>query len=255
MAAIVAFERADPGEFLLRIEDLDQSRARPHWEAQIYDDLTWLGLGWQTPVIRQSKRLNIYAQAIDTLTQIGLTYHCSCTRADIRAALNAPQEGAPILGPDGLIYPGTCRGKTSGDTIRLDMARALDHLKGRTLSFEESGTQAGHYTATEDWLLTHCGDVILSRKDMGAAYHLAVVIDDAAQGITEVTRGEDLFEATYIHVLLQALLDLPTPLYHHHALVRDEAGKRLAKRDDARAIATYRTEGASPADIRKMIGF
>ncbi|MDV7269910.1 tRNA glutamyl-Q(34) synthetase GluQRS [Thioclava sp. A2] len=255
MAAIVAFERADPGEFLLRIEDLDQSRARPHWEAQIYDDLAWLGLGWQTPVIRQSERLNIYAQAIDKLSELGLTYHCSCTRADIRAALAAPQEGAPILGPDGLVYPGTCRGKTSGDTIRLDMARALDHLKGRTLSFEESGTQAGYYTATEDWLLTHCGDVVLSRKDMGAAYHLAVVIDDAAQGITEVTRGEDLFEATFIHVLVQALLELPTPQYHHHRLVRDEAGKRLAKRDDARAIATYRAEGASPADIRKMIGF
>lgn len=254
LAAIVAAERADPGEFLLRIEDLDQSRARPQWEAQIYDDLHWLGLHWQSPVMRQSARLDIYAQAIDKLSQLGLTYHCSCTRADIRAALSAPQEGEAVFGPDGMVYPGTCRGQTRGDTIRLNIARALDYLKGRGLSFDDSGMQSGHHIADEDWLLTHCGDVILSRKDMGAAYHLAVVVDDAAQGITEVTRGEDLFEATFIHVLLQALLDLPTPLYHHHRLIRDDQGKRLAKRDDARAIATYRAEGASPQDIRKMIG-
>jgi glutamyl-Q tRNA(Asp) synthetase len=134
------------------------------------------------------------------------------------------------------------------------MARALAHLRGRHLGFDDSGTRPGHHVLHEEWLITHCGDVVLSRKDIGAAYHLAVVVDDAAQGITEVTRGEDLFEATFIHVLLQALLGLPTPAYHHHRLIRDEAGKRLAKRDDARAIATYRAEGATPAEIRAKIG-
>ncbi|PCD76758.1 tRNA glutamyl-Q(34) synthetase GluQRS [Pseudothioclava arenosa] len=254
LAAIIAAERADPGEFLLRIEDLDQSRARPQWEAQIFDDLHWLGLDWPTPVLRQSERMSLYQQALDKLYDLGVTYRCSCSRADIRAALDAPQEGAPILGPDGLVYPGTCRGKQDGDTIRLDMARALDLLGPNLPGFDESGTQPGHYQANQDWLLTHCGDVVLARRDMGAAYHLAVVVDDAAQGITEVTRGEDLFEATYIHVILQALLGLPTPAYHHHRLIRDAAGKRLAKRDDARAIATYRAQGATPAEIRAKIG-
>lgn len=254
LAAITAHDRADPGQFLLRIEDLDRSRARPQWEAQIFDDLHWLGLDWPHPVLRQSERMSFYQQAIDKLENLSLTYRCSCSRADIRAALEAPQEGSPLLGPDGLVYPGTCRSRQTGDTLRLDMARALAHLRGRHLGFDDSGTHPGHHVLHEEWLITHCGDVVLSRKDIGAAYHLAVVVDDAAQGITEVTRGEDLFEATFIHVLLQALLGLPTPAYHHHRLIRDEAGKRLAKRDDARAIATYRAEGATPAEIRAKIG-
>lgn len=253
LAALIAAERADPGEFLLRIEDLDQSRARPHWEAQIHDDLHWLGLTWPEPVLRQSDRMSFYQQAIDKLKNLGVTYRCKCSRADIRAALEAPQEGSPILGPDGLVYPGTCRGGDEGDTIRLDIARAITILPERP-SFEDSGTCAGNHALDKEWLLTHCGDVVLARQNIGAAYHLAVVVDDAAQGITEVTRGEDLFEATFIHVLLQALLGLPTPAYHHHRLIRDESGKRLAKRDDARAIATYRAQGATPEDIRALIG-
>ncbi|SIS73086.1 tRNA glutamyl-Q(34) synthetase GluQRS [Phaeovulum vinaykumarii] len=257
-AALVAQGRADPGEFLIRIEDLDRARCRPEHEAAIFRDLAWLGLDWAPQVWRQSERAAVYRAALVRLAARGLTYPCRCTRGDIRAALSAPQEGAPVAGPDGLVYPGTCRGRpmaeaAPGDAIRLDMRRALAALP-RLPSFTETGAlHAGCHRPDPDWLVAGCGDVILWRRDMGAAYHLAVVVDDAAQGITEVTRGADLFEATFLHVLLQALLDLPVPAYHHHALIRDDAGKRLAKRDDARALATLRAEGASPADIRAMI--
>jgi glutamyl-Q tRNA(Asp) synthetase len=253
-AALIAQNRADKGEFIVRIEDLDQSRARPEWEAQIFDDLAWLGLTWQEPVMRQSQRAEAYQAALKALADQGLTYQCACTRADIRAALSAPQEGAPILGPDGLVYPGTCRDKHLRDapTIRLNLRAALATCAASP-QFTETGLRAGPHQADQDWLLTHCGDVILSRKDMGAAYHLAVVVDDAAQGITEVTRGDDLFEATFIHVLLQSLLGLHTPTYHHHALIRDPQGKRLAKRDDARAIRSYREAGLTPAEVKALI--
>lgn len=255
-AAIVAQSRAAPGEFLLRIEDIDRGRCRPEWEAAIYDDLSWLGLAWQTPVWHQSDRLPAYKAAINQLIALGLCYPCRCRRADIRAALSAPQEG----GPDGQCYPGTCRARLMHeagphDAIRLNMARALEQI-GAPLSFTETGSaHAGVHKLSEEWLLTSCGDVILSRRDMGTSYHLAVVVDDAAQGITEVTRGEDLFDATHIHRVLQTLLALPAPQYHHHRLIRDDGGRRLAKRDDARALARYRAEGATPADIRHLLGF
>ncbi|MDP2740900.1 MAG: tRNA glutamyl-Q(34) synthetase GluQRS [Pseudorhodobacter sp.] len=258
-AALVAHARADPGQFLLRIEDIDQSRCRPHFEAAIYADLAWLGLGWQRPVMRQSARHDAYQTALNTLIAHGLCYPCGCSRSDIRAALSAPQEGAS--GPDGVLYPGTCRHRpiaeaTAQDAIRLNMARALEYLGGvAALSFTETGaSHAGAHPLDEQWLLTTCGDLVLSRREMGTSYHLAVVVDDAEQGITEVTRGEDLFDATHIHRLLQALLRLPTPDYHHHKLIRDGNGKRLAKRDGARALATLRAEGATPADIRVMLG-
>lgn len=263
---------SEGGEFLLRIEDIDQSRARAHWEDQIYDDLEWLGLQWPEPVLRQSDRLPVYEQALDALWEQGLLYPCSCNRKDIAAAASAPQEGAPMLGPDGVIYPGTCRtrfqSKDSGQqprpqnqALRLDIARAVrqvfdqTHLTG---GFQELGSgpdgETGRVTFTPEELKTTVGDVVLSRRDMGTSYHLSVVLDDADQGITHVVRGQDLFEATRIHVLLQALLSLPTPKYHHHDLIRDSAGKRLAKRDDARAIAKFRAEGASTQDIRAMVG-
>jgi len=258
-AAIIAFERADPGQFVLRIEDLDQARCKPAFEAGIFDDLAWLGLRWQEPVWRQSARKSAYDAAISDLAARGLCYPCRCSRADIKAALSAPQEGA--RGPDGPPYPGTCRHRnmaeaTPQDTVRLNMAAAIAHVGAvEGLRFEETGRRHfATHSVSEDFLLSICSDIALSRKDMGAAYHLAVVIDDAAQGITEVTRGEDLFAATQIHRLLQALLGLPTPKYHHHALVRDEAGKRLAKRDDARSLAHYRAAGATPGDIRRMLG-
>jgi glutamyl-Q tRNA(Asp) synthetase len=257
-AAILAHDmaRAAGGAFLLRIEDIDQSRARPEWEKQIYDDLAWLGLTWDGPVMRQSERMPAYRAALDRLAAQGLTYACTCTRRDIDAALAAPQEGAVVTGPDGPLYPGTCRRArhpAKGAALRLDISRAVA-LTGATRFTETGPAHAGTIETAPEAYLRQIGDIVLARRDMGTSYHLSVVIDDAAQGITHVTRGEDLFEATKIHVLLQRLLALPTPLYHHHRLIRDEIGKRLAKRDDARAIAGYRSDGATPADIRRMVG-
>jgi glutamyl-Q tRNA(Asp) synthetase len=207
-------------------------------------------------VLRQSDRLPVYAAALDTLAARGLTYACTCTRGDIRAALSAPQEGAPLIGPDGPVYPGTCRhaGHDRREAaIRLDMARAMAAVG--PLEFTETGpAHSCHHRIDAAQMIAGVGDIVLARRDMGTSYHLSVVLDDAAQGVTHVTRGEDLFEATAIHVLLQRLLDLPTPVYHHHRLIRDAAGKRLAKRDDARALSKYRAEGATPQDIRALIG-
>lgn len=256
--------RAAQGRFLLRIEDIDTTRSRPEWERQIYDDLTWLGITWDAPPMRQSDRADTYRDTLQILWSRGLLYPCTCTRRDIAAAVSAPQEGTePPQGPDGLIYPGTCRHRFARDSstppdgtaLRLDMQAALDSIAKRPLAFTETGPEgttpclvpAGNLTST-------VGDIILSRKDFLGSYHLSVVVDDAAQEITHVIRGEDLFEATRIHVLLQALLDLPTPTYLHHRLVRDDEGRRLAKRDDARAIALSRSEGLSPQDIRLRVG-
>lgn len=256
-SALLAYDMAKQagGECLLRIEDIDQSRARPAWEAQIYDDLAWLGLRWPTPVMRQSDRMATYKDALAQLGAKGLLYRCTCNRRDIEVAINAPQEGVPpAYGPDGLIYPGTCREAAHSNddaALRLDMAKACRLLAPK---FPLSFTDNGQHASTAAYLIEHVGDIVLARRDMGTSYHLSVVLDDAAQGITDVVRGQDLFEATKIHVLLQTLLDLPTPTYHHHALIRDAAGKRLAKRDDARAIAKYRDEGITPNEIRKMVG-
>lgn len=250
--------RAESGTFLLRIEDIDRSRARPEWEAQIFDDLHWLGLSWPEPVMRQSDRIGRYAQAVERLTELGLTYPCRCRRGDIEAAAGAPQEGVPQFGPDGRIYPGTCRARGMAeagddDAIRLNMEKATSALPA--LSFTETGPEHdGRHALNRDHLIEAVGDIVLVRRQMGSSYHLSVVVDDADQGITHVVRGLDLYEATQIHVLLQHLLGLPTPVYHHHRLIRDDQGKRLAKRDDARAIATYRAEGATPEDVRRMVG-
>ncbi len=206
--------------------------------------------------MRQSDRLPVYRAALDRLAAMGLTYTCTCTRRDIREAAAAPQEGAPLQGPDGFVYPGTCKHADrapDGAAIRLHMDRALD-LAGPIL-FEETGHGAPETVGTDAVHMLHgVGDVVLARRDMGTSYHLAVALDDAAQGITHVTRGRDLAGATPIHVLLQRLLGLPTPVYHHHRLIRDETGRRLAKRDAARAIRTYRDEGATPADLRRLTG-
>lgn len=253
--------QAHDGQFFLRIDDIDQSRSKPEWETQIYDDLGWLGVHWPEPVLRQSERLPRYRDALQSLWDRGLLYPCNCSRADIRAAASAPQEGAPLHGPDGVIYPGTCRpeipmaGPMPDAPLRLDLIRALNTLDA-PLSFMETGSGPNDETGQiiPQNMVEMVGDVTLARPGMGASYHLSIVCDDAEQEITHVIRGQDLFEATQIHVLLQRLLGFPTPTYHHHALIRDENGKRLAKRDDARAIAKYRAEGATPADIRMMIG-
>lgn len=277
---------AEGGDFFLRIDDLDQSRCRPHWEAQLKDDLSWLGLWWPEPCRRESEHAAAYDAALDALWVRGLLYPCTCTRRDIKEAASAPQEGTPRTGPDGIIYPGTCRDseafweqRTFPDafprpkdvTLRLNMSLAVmadavfDHRIETSdagwrqiAGFTETGfgpnQETGRVEFTPDEMIDTVGDIVLSRKDAGAAYHLAVVVDDAEQGITNVIRGMDLFEATKIHVLLQRLLQLPTPIYHHHDLIRDDAGKRLAKRDDSKAIAKYRDEGASPQDIRRLVG-
>jgi glutamyl-Q tRNA(Asp) synthetase len=229
--------RGAGGRFILRIEDIDTTRCRPAFEAAIFEDLAWLGLDWDGPVLRQSERLPLYAEALARLRGLGVVYPCFCTRADIAAAGGAPQ------GPEGPLYPGTCRGlgaaaiaaQAGTPAWRLDVAKA-SALAG-PLPWEDA--TAGVMTARPERL----GDIVLARRDIGAAYHLAVVVDDAAQGITDVVRGVDLFEATHVQRLLQALLGLPTPRYHHHALVTGADGKRLAKRDGGSTIAAARAAG------------
>jgi glutamyl-Q tRNA(Asp) synthetase len=257
---------ASGGRFLLRIEDIDRSRARPEWEVQIYDDLKWLDLEWETPVMRQSDRLAAYANAIKNLWHQGLLYPCNCNRRDITAATAAPQEGDRLYGPDGIIYPGTCRSNhtrvapfPNDQVLRLDMSKALDSIGDDTpMTFRETGAGAhdetGENHCNREKIISGIGDIVIARRDIGTSYHLSVVLDDAAQGITHVIRGEDLFEATKIHVVLQKLLNLPTPIYHHHRLIRDEHGKRLAKRDDARALRKYHAEGVKLDDIRHLVG-
>lgn len=239
--------RAEDGQFLLRIEDTDSTRCRANWEQEIYDDLSWLGIAWDAPPRRQSDHYADYWAALDRLAPC--LYPCSCTRRQIAEAGGQP-------GADGLVYPGTCRDRPlsdakPGDAIRLDIARAL-----ATVSLPPF-TEEGHapQRPSPDFLRDQIGDPVLRRKDSGdPAYHLAVVVDDALQGITHVIRGADLINATPLHVLLQSLLGLPTPIYHHHRLIKDDSGKRLAKINASKAIATYRAEGANPADIRRMVG-
>lgn len=248
--------RAADGRFLLRMEDTDLQRSKPEWDRQIIDDLSWLGLTWDGPVLRQSRQLDVYRPAIDRLAAMGLLYPCACSRGDIRAALAAPQEGARAD-----VYPGTCKARpmstrAPGDALRLHLDRALERFAGALPGFTETGpAHAGRHRIDPNTALREIGDVVLFRRGDGiVAYFLASALDDAAQGISHVIRGEDLFDFTPIQVLLLSLLDLPVPVYHHHRLIRDEAGKRLAKRDDARAIATYRAEGLGPDDIRRMVG-
>ena len=254
-SALTAWEQAKSagGTFLLRIEDIDHTRARPEFEQAIFDDLHWLGLNWPTPVLRQSDNMVNYANALNKLHKLGLTYACDCNRSAIKQATTIA-----IHGPDGLVYPGTCRQKqlsVAGASIRLNITAAINHLGGGEaigkLKFTDGKVD---HALDAKQLLTHCGDIVLARRDIRTSYHLSVVIDDASQNITHVTRGQDLFEATQIHRILQALLDLPTPIYHHHRLILDDDGKRLAKTDNSRAIRKYREDGVTPQDIREMVG-
>ena len=264
-SALLAHDRARKarGRFLLRIEDIDTTRSRPEYEAAILEDLAWLGIEWEEPVLRQSERFDAYAAVLEQFRERGLIYPCTCTRKQIAAAMSAPQEG--VEGPP--VYPGTCRGRgfdgLSGDyALRLDMRKALVSLGGAgvvgKLHFKETGKgpggEKGKIALDMSALIEGIGDIVLARKDIPASYHLSVVLDDAYQEITHVTRGRDLFPATPIHRVLQALTGRPTPIYHHHDLIRDGAGRRLAKRDDARAIATLRAEGRTPEEVRAMVG-
>lgn len=240
-SALLAFDaaRAAGGRFRLRIEDIDPGRAREAHVAGIVDDLAWLGIVPDGPVVRQSARLPLYAAALDRLKAAGLVYPCTCTRADIAASATAPH------GPEGALYPGTCR-RRPADTARphawrIDMARAV--AAAGPLSWEDA--MRGRIAADPLAL----GDVVLARKDAPVSYHLAVTIDDAAQGVTEVIRGTDLFAATHVHRLLQALLDLPVPRWRHHPLLTGPDGRRLAKRDGAPSLSDLRAGGADPAAI------
>ena len=249
---------AKNGLWLLRIDDLDHSRSKPEWTQQIFDDLRWLGLAWPEPVRFQSQETASYQTALDALARAGVIYPCCCNRADIAQAAAAPQEGVPEFGPDGRIYPGTCRHRSLsqagvGDALRLNMRKAIKALQ-KPVTYEEFGAQLSErITLKPEALIAQVGDVVLRRKDQGAAYHLAVVIDDDAQNITDVVRGADLSAATQIHVVLQQLLNIQTPRYHHHALIRDKTGKRLAKRSDSEALSTLRNAGHSAQDITERL--
>lgn len=254
-SAILAHDmaRAAKGQFLLRMEDTDRDRCLPEFEAAILEDLGWLGQNWDDQVHHQAPKIASYTARLEPLAQRGLLYPCSCTRSDIRAALVAPQEGVAHS-----VYPGTCRGRLittrqPGDALRLDLAVALRVLGD--LRFQETGpVHAGTHAIDADLAIRTIGDVVLWRKGEDiVAYFLASAFDDADQAISHVIRGEDLFAFTPIQVILQHLLGLPTPVYHHHRLIRDEQGKRLAKRDDARALAKFRADGATPDDIRRWL--
>ncbi|MGC6330417.1 tRNA glutamyl-Q(34) synthetase GluQRS [Rhizorhabdus sp. FW153] len=242
--------RAAGGRFLLRIEDIDPGRCRPEHVAGIIGDLRWLGLDWDGPPLFQSARLPLYAAALDRLKAMDLVYPCFCTRARIAAEI-AASASAPH-GPDGPLYPGLCRTLSAGErAARIAAGEAhawrLDCMRAAALAgpLQWHDEQAGSVTARPD---IH-GDVVLARKDAPTSYHLAVTVDDAAQGISDVVRGRDLFEATHVHRLLQALLGLPTPHYHHHGLLTDADGNRLAKRAGSPSLASMREAGADPAAI------
>lgn len=265
LAAIVAHDvaRQSGGRFLVRIEDIDTSRCRAGFEAAILEDLAWLGLSWEEPVLRQSQRLPRYRQALTQLVERGLGYPCFCTRGEIAAEI-ARMPSAP-QGPAGAVYPGTCRA-LSGDeraarlasgathAWRLDVGACRAMLGNARLEFEEAGRgPAGEHGVIEA-LPQRLGDIVVGRKDLGVSYHLAVVLDDHEQGVTRVTRGEDLFHATHVQRLLQAVLGLRVPRYQHHRLVHDESGRRLAKRDEAQTLAALRAAGVTPAGIRRRLG-
>ncbi len=248
--------RETDGRFLLRIEDIDSGRCRPEFERAIYEDLDWLSLRWEQPVRRQSDHLADYAAALAQLSERGVIYPCFCTRAEIRAEIEAAG-GAP-QGPDGPLYPGTCRSlppdqraarMATGEphALRLDSALAGEIAGPVTWSDQDRGA------AQADAALH--GDVVLARKDTPTSYHLSVTVDDHLQGVTLVTRGEDLYAATHVHRLLQALLGYATPDYRHHRLLTSDDGVRFAKRDRALTLRALREAGKTPEQVRTLAGF
>ncbi|MCR6629537.1 MAG: tRNA glutamyl-Q(34) synthetase GluQRS [Magnetospirillum sp.] len=255
-SALFAHAQAADGRFLLRIEDIDTGRCRPEFVDGIFEDLAWLGLEWESPVRRQSEHWDDYRAALARLDGMGLLYPCFCTRKDI--ADEVARAGHAPHGPDGVLYPGLCRALPAAEraermaagqpfALRLDMGRAA--ARAGTLHWHDRA--AGPQRAAPELF----GDVVLARKDSPTSYHLAVTVDDALQDVTLVTRGADLFAATHVHRLLQALLDLPVPDYHHHRLLTDETGKRFAKRDRSLTIESLREAGHTPAEVCRLAGF
>ncbi len=254
-SALFAAKAGQEDGFILRIEDIDHERCKPHFIDGIYEDLAWLGFTWQNPVRIQSQHMDFYKDALDRLDRMGLLYPCYCTRKEIREESMAAGQ-APHANDIGFVYPGRCRNVSAEERAqlaakrepvwRLNMAKALEKV-GRDLSWYDQGQ--GEIKAQPHLF----GDVVLARRDIPTCYHLSVTLDDALQEVDLVTRGQDLFVSTHIHRLLQALLDLPVPLYHHHPLLTDEEGARLAKRDGAIAIRTLREAGEASESILSKI--
>ncbi len=260
--AFAALTAAHAGErFLVRIEDIDTTRARPEFEAAIFEDLAWLGLHWEEPVLRQSERFPAYRDALAALTMRGLIYPCFCTRKEI--ADEIARAGEAPHGPEGALYPGTCRNLQELDqkarmnaglpyAWRIDVAKAAASVGALNFVEEGAGPDGQHgMIAVDPGLL---GDVVLARKETPTSYHLAVVVDDAFQGVTLVTRGNDLFFATHVQRLLQAVLDLPAPHYAHHRLILDSHGRKFSKRDQAVTLQSLREAGTSLADVKSQVG-
>jgi len=256
-SALFAFRTAVEagGRFVLRIEDIDDGRCKPHFEEAIYEDLAWLGIEWETPVRRQSEHFADYEAALSVLEDKGLTYPCFCTRGEIKAELD--RIGGAPHGIGGTVYPGTCRDLSDDErerrlaagtesAIRLRMTEAIFRTGVPSWSDLDRGTMIADP-------LRH-GDVILARKDIPTSYHLAVTIDDALQGITLITRGQDLLDFTDIHRILQNLLGLQEPEYQHHLLLTDDSGRRYAKRNHSLTIRALRTAGMTPDEVRIMAG-
>ena len=244
------------GRFLVRVEDIDATRCRTAFIDRNLDDLRWLGLTWKEPVLRQSERMDLYRDALGRLDDLGITYPCFCTRAEIRSEVEAAAGAPHVMAPDGgFLYPGTCRARNAAErrilvasgrpyAVRLDMGRVIQRTGGLGWTDRMRGPQSA---SPERF-----GDVVIARKEVETSYHLAVVVDDAAQGITEVTRGTDLFDATHVHRALYALLDLPVPIWHHHNLCHDEDGSRLSKRQGDETIASLRERGHPKEEVLAM---
>ena len=265
-SALLNFDlaRATGGRMLLRIEDIDLDRCRPEFEQAIYEDLDWLGISWEIPVRRQSQHFDVYAAALERLRGRKLVYPCFCSRGEIMASVAGKPDWP--RDPDGSpLYPGLCRHLSEAErsrrlasgrqaAYRIDMAAALK-AGGARIGWRE--WRAGGAGADGREIMAEpalWGDAVLARKDIQTSYHIAVVIDDALQGVSDVVRGEDLFMATHLHRLLQALLDLPAPGYHHHGLLRDASGQKLSKSLRAKSLRALRQEGLSPEAARNMLG-
>ncbi|OYU46934.1 MAG: tRNA glutamyl-Q(34) synthetase GluQRS [Rhizobiales bacterium PAR1] len=263
------FARRLGGRFLVRIEDIDVTRCKPELVDAALEDLAWLGLQWEGPVLRQSAHFQRYRAVAVDLEAKGLLYPCFCTRGDLAKLAGE----YPARDPDGApLYPGICRHLEPGErarriaagvphALRLDRAKAVKEVEARpaassaALSWDEVSGERLEITVRLEADPLRWGDVVIVRKECPTSYHLSVVLDDALQGVTHVVRGTDLYEATTIHRLLQTLLDLPAPVYHHHELVKDDAGRKLAKSAASKPLRELRAEGVSAADIRKRFGF
>ncbi|WFU82047.1 tRNA glutamyl-Q(34) synthetase GluQRS [Bradyrhizobium sp. CIAT3101] len=266
-SALLNFDRARKtgGRLLLRIEDIDATRCRPEFETAIYEDLAWLGIGWEMPVRRQSEHLAEYRAALEKLSALGLVYPAFESRAEIAKLVAAREAGGPWpRDPDGApLHPGEAKALAADErsrlidtgapyALRLDMTAASRRVTG--LSWNELGEGPDGERGTVAARPEAWGDVILARKETPTSYHLSVVVDDALQGVTEIVRGQDLFHATSVHRLLQALLGLPEPAYRHHALIRGADGRKLSKSDRSTGLRELRAAGHSPADIRRSVG-